>query len=1537
MKSIIHRNSSFFYNVLEDYKRTTSYNSSRIKQDLTKEVSTKSDYCGREIFELLQNAEDEKSDFVEIIVDSTNKVLSVSNGGKECTPFTEEGFCSIMMAEMSPKLASKQTYIGCKGLGFRSILNWAERISIFSSGVCCTFSTEIAQKYWREEISTRLSPENKEQHERFARESLGLDCPVSILAIPEVSDDAESGKDYTTKIEVAFKKECEKSIIEQIDSLSGKVLLFLNNIQTIRLNVNGTETMIRKEKVNANVIRVFDKFYPGGVEFSIFKETGIYDSELNKAYEVCIAYDKQKRVSGNYLYTFFPTKVKIGLPCVIHATFDLNSSRNSLNETGANNWMQGKIASCLTKFACLLAQESAIPSWDYLSMINLNASDQQDFPILCEEIQQLKDGLPLFPTIEEGYCKLADTLHYSETFATFQKDNSVIFGNHLIEGYTDYGIANDRGNLIFLNKINEYSASLQSTSNPLDSIATRANLIYAVSTVTNYFGPLRLLVDNKGELIEKDGKINVGENIEYLPSDMQVSYVNDELISLLIEKFHIEVSNPRRELTRQLKKCQIDVSDMDLNAAKKRIISFTKHEMGIDGFTQLMFALYWKIETTENTGLESMFTDSDFRLLAKDKSRHYPAELVISSDKIYTDSQVLLYDIDEWVELFRRYESVFLAGDHQQVGINFESVRDFFYDTIRISQTVPLEFIPLDYKANGYLEDYSNTLWKSINGYSYYYSETIEEKNSGSYNRYHVIAKSFIDNLENSGKSLSEIIRYIMSDHRAMSELRGHTLYFQQRTAKSEEVKVSYPLYLLRSYEQFKPLSMYIVSEGIILNGDYSMEQELLELAKDNDGQQMLLLLGAHPDISDLSLSELYCTLKTLPERSLKRGVQKLYKSLREAINAKRSDQDFVDLAEDFRKNGTAYCRKDGGKLEVRPVEEIYYWDNEQLPHNILSTKYKLELPNRVGEDSVKAIFGVKLAKDIQILIEDFEENTILENAVADRIKSRIRYFVAYRLQNSREINDARGKKTIADSIRNIHVKVYSSCRLSIDNTIVELNEGDMVSTRENGELVFHVLTSIREIESAIKTPTFCENITEAVCICLKVTSSEMANCFRSILKNSTEENEFISKKDVSRDIWEDVDRALGLSNEEKAFWDTIMGKTHVPLDMNMLTRSYAEKAAYLKNVFNNIVIPDSFTDFSDLTVEDKYHLLKSLAKHGLDSAELLGSKGLSDFYQWWFNQQIMKYKDSFNHHVYKYVSDNADTIGFESIPTWYYDRCMMFTSGEWLNDITNEIRYDILEESQLNDIFRTKFADIFPELNSLSSDDHWHPEMLKPYFAILEKNGLTTSNIDQRDLSYMFFEGYVDWFQEIIKKYATASELDTRANSEADDNDIEFSFGIGHNKTNEKNSNNANKQKHGGRYSSDKEKQNAGMLAEQKVYNYLCKDSRFADVSGCSRNLDPINGNDSLHYDILYSIIENGTKGHCRYLEVKSMSGSSIIMSGEEYQFAAKNAAYYDFAIVKGNAITIIRSPFLPNKQGEILQVIPDTYMITFDIQRLL
>ena len=99
------------------------------------EKTNVNDYHGREILELLQNADDafqksinsnnKPSDELNVSIVYKNNVLSISNTG---TFFDEDGIIAIIQSHNSPK---KGKYIGNKGTGFRSIF------LLFKSSINC--------------------------------------------------------------------------------------------------------------------------------------------------------------------------------------------------------------------------------------------------------------------------------------------------------------------------------------------------------------------------------------------------------------------------------------------------------------------------------------------------------------------------------------------------------------------------------------------------------------------------------------------------------------------------------------------------------------------------------------------------------------------------------------------------------------------------------------------------------------------------------------------------------------------------------------------------------------------------------------------------------------------------------------------------------------------------------------------------------------------------------------------------------------------------------------------------------------------------------------------------------------------------------------------------------------------------------------------------------------------------------------------------------------------------------------------------------
>ena len=112
-----------------------------IISDHNTENKTKTDYKRRQIYELLQNADDCYSmEFPQIAVrmELRDNLLIIQNTG---IPFSARGVLSLMHTDASSK---HEGTIGCKGLGFRSVLNWANRITVYTNKFYVDFSEERA-------------------------------------------------------------------------------------------------------------------------------------------------------------------------------------------------------------------------------------------------------------------------------------------------------------------------------------------------------------------------------------------------------------------------------------------------------------------------------------------------------------------------------------------------------------------------------------------------------------------------------------------------------------------------------------------------------------------------------------------------------------------------------------------------------------------------------------------------------------------------------------------------------------------------------------------------------------------------------------------------------------------------------------------------------------------------------------------------------------------------------------------------------------------------------------------------------------------------------------------------------------------------------------------------------------------------------------------------------------------------------------------------------------------------------------------------
>lgn len=305
-------------------------------------------YHGREIFELLQNADDayQKSiddgnkpdEELKVNISYKNDILTIRNTG---TVFNKEGILSIVQGNDSTKHGG---YIGNKGTGFRSILNWANKIEIHSGYFNVEFSKKIANDVFNE-IKV------KEQITKQLVDNPNLYIPM--LNVPKYMENEEKEHSDTTIIIYIDreKNNDNSSVTNQLKDINMRILLFLPNIKEIVIQTEDNNIIYRKTSIlyNENLKNIDLSILNEEIElkkidnWSIMKESFYVFHKKNENFNI-----NQKHVGHNlymsiavpteyetfkedHLYTYFPLlETDSPFKCLLHAIYELGDQRNNL-------------------------------------------------------------------------------------------------------------------------------------------------------------------------------------------------------------------------------------------------------------------------------------------------------------------------------------------------------------------------------------------------------------------------------------------------------------------------------------------------------------------------------------------------------------------------------------------------------------------------------------------------------------------------------------------------------------------------------------------------------------------------------------------------------------------------------------------------------------------------------------------------------------------------------------------------------------------------------------------------------------------------------------------------------------------------------------------------------------------------------------------------------------------------------------------------------------------------------------------------------
>ena len=304
------------------------------------ESDTNKGYNGRQILEMFQNCEDEGASKVSIFLDTVKGKLQISNDGDRS--FSIEGYDSLLYPGLSSKVSSG--YIGNKGLGFRSIINWSEEINIVSNDFIVSFKEENKRDILLNKLNYTEDELGKIREKRRLKPDV---YPIPLLNCGKILN-LDVPHLYTTSVIVCYKKEYENDIRTQLDNINVMTLLFLNNINEVEISVDGVVKNINVKREKKPSV---SKITHSGNEYFVIEDDGLIDESLlqenesieSKRYSVKIAFSNDLSLNDKVLYNYFKTQIPFELPFVAHASLELDQNRNHSTESAINPFVLDKL------------------------------------------------------------------------------------------------------------------------------------------------------------------------------------------------------------------------------------------------------------------------------------------------------------------------------------------------------------------------------------------------------------------------------------------------------------------------------------------------------------------------------------------------------------------------------------------------------------------------------------------------------------------------------------------------------------------------------------------------------------------------------------------------------------------------------------------------------------------------------------------------------------------------------------------------------------------------------------------------------------------------------------------------------------------------------------------------------------------------------------------------------------------------------------------------------------------------------------------
>lgn len=1480
--------------LIETYTKTYLDNLSIMLSGYRQELQTVADYEGRQLLELMQNADDAGSDIIVINLDTKEHQLSVSNNG---TSFSADGVESLMYTGLSTK--NKAEYIGNKGLGFRSILNWVNEVSVLTREVSFRFSKTYSERYFDEYIGKEIKVKNRIAKEVSERKLIAGEIPVAALAFPDILDEVE--KEYVTKIVLNFKKEQLQNIEDQISAIEEEVLLFLPNIKSIVVIKDGLEIVNFKKKVDDISVVVINEN-----KWNIFRSEELF-YEGNVKFKYAIAWKDDLQTNGMF-YNYFPTDVATNLPCNIHATFDLTNNRKEINETNANKYILEEIVKSLGEIADQRLKKETSDWQAYEFLTSTSKNNRKVLKDFYNQLEEKKEAIGVYPTVDNQYLLKNEVFYHGEEFSAWVKENG------FEDEFTQLVLPIEERLLSFIKfakryDVNEFYNSISQIKESLDLNQRVALLGILAKNERGYFNDLHMssillpLLTNKNEQIVSE-KIKVftknteGEELFFPDYINDIEFISAELFNKLRTDFKDDIQNRKldtesgdaRAVKRFLEPI-VNIGLDDITGVIEHIISETKKKISVDNDVETvkkMVQSLFSIFKTNEDRKGNLSTIDKIPLLSRDGQIHYAENLYFGKEyRCGTDTELIFEGVFE--------DHQYLApSDDFELESNEESIVNFF-TWLNVNQITKYEPISKDFERYDGDDFVKHVL-------------LLQENYDNNVHKHYKVTSivGFTEILKNTSFSVEKLIAWIIKDNKFMQALHADTEVFYTEYNRNRTAIYNKPSYLQYQIQKSEIIDNVIASsqlqgfeniKSIDVNDDLFQKLGL----QDFEIQKAIHLLGIKSSINEIEPDKIYGLLKSNSLTS-EGNSQFFYKLLYEYFKA-NEDTQLKGYTLNFEEI-TYYARQGGfGKnYELKPLDEVYYSDNKLLPQQLLNRYWFINLPKRIGENRVAQFFGVKLIKDVISHIQfEIQEKHSFERNLADYINKLKPFLLAYRLDMLTKESD---KKDAANILKQIQFSLVKKAKYKVGDDIFDFEDYDFIP--KDNVVVLQYSKEVT-LETLQKDSHFCDMIAEIISVIFKV--ADQNKTFRRIFKDGVKETLHILKSDEKEDILAEAQRLLGVSQQEISFWKGVFPNVNFDFDTDAEMQICIEKHA-------GCALPDEYqkVDFENWNHQDAITLLAWVQQNCnaiLD--QLITSKDIENWHLNNINNFVKDQLFRFEQLLWKQANESSD----DELRKDFYKKARQFEDSKRIifkelgldKDINLSIDYLETTKQFAKDHFEVDLEEAVVENIDISPK---YKELLSEYSFGDSVDDMLKLIKDQDSSVYslMYFDDYQEQVKGICEEFQKENmerlglELD-----EVEDENLAIYEGsiTASGITFPTNRNGFNG---GGSHTSKSNKQKAasGRKQEIRVQKSLEKNGYL---------VNPISTKtDGKHYDLEY---KKEGEIQWRYLEIKKNSGGFFYLSKDERITALSKEVSdkYDIAIVDDSGIYIIKSMFDLNDES--------------------